>query len=383
MTASPPIAELVILTPSYAPAIGGAAVYYPLLAEMLLDTGVAARVTVLTERHPGRSPVETASQGRLTVRRLRPYRAGCPTRQRTRHLRYLLGDLTHAGLLRRSWAGRRTLLVHASLHYHPTLLDHVVRRLQRRGDRPRLVADVRDPLLPVRAFDRLAPYDAVIACGRRVTAHLAADPAVAAKLTEIPVPLGPVPPPADPDATARRYGLRPDRDILWPHGVLRRKNLDLALAAIRELRAGEQPDAALAIAGGARDWDARLAAERARGAVRYLGPVAPADMPALAAASAGVIDIAANEGMPRAMLTALAAGARVLLPPGVPEFAACCPGHVADTRSPAALAVQLGRLRRGPWPAAPYPVDAHAAARVAPAYRTVLTPRAEVVPCAS
>ncbi len=383
MTTTPPIQELVILTPSYTPAIGGAAVYYPLLARTLLDANVAARVTVLTERHPGRSEAETESDSRLTVRGIRPFRAGSPERQRTRHLRYLLGEAGHAALLRRAWPADSVLLVHASLHYHPSSLGAVLRTLRRRPDRPRLVADVRDPLLPQRAFGALAPYDAVVACGRRVTAHLAADPAVAAKLTEIPVPLGGTGSPAASVETARRRGLVPGRDLLWPHGMLRRKNLDLALAAIRELRAQGQADATLAIAGGARDRDRLVANARARGEARHLGPVEPADMPALAAAAAGVIDIASIEGMPRAMLEAVAAGARVLLPPGIPEFDHHCPGHVADTRSPGALAAQLARLRTGPWPPAPYPVAAHAAERLAPAYRAVLAPRQEERPCAS
>ncbi len=383
MTVTPPIRELVILTPSYTPAIGGAAVYYPLLARTLLDANVAARVTVLTERHPDRADPATAHEGRLVVHGIRPFRAGSPARQRTRHLRYILGEACHAALLGRAWPADSVLLVHASLHYHPSSLGAVLRTLRRRNDRPRLVADVRDPLLPQRAFGALAPYDAVLACGRRVTAHLFADPAVAAKLTEIPAPLGPVAPPADPAVTAQRHGLVPGRDLLWPHGMLRRKNLDLALAAIRELRAQGQVDAALAIAGGSRDRDKAVDRALDRGEARYLGPVEPAEMPALAAAAAGVIDIAGIEGMPRAMLEAIGAGARVLLPPGIPEFDHHCPGHIADTRSPAALAAQLGRLRMGPWPPAPYPVTAHAAERLAPAYRAVLAPRQEERPCAS
>jgi len=260
MTAGPPIRELVILTPIYAPAVGGAAVYTKLLAHTLLDTGVAAQVTVLTERHPDRPDIETRPDARLRVHGIRPFRAGNPARQRTRHLRYLIGEAGHAALLRRAWQPDSVLLVHASLHYHPTSLGAVLRALRQRKDRPRLVADVRDPLLPPHAFGALAPYDAVIACGRRVRDHLAADSALAAKLAEIPVPIRIGGSPAAPTETAKRHGLALGRDLLWPHGILRRKNLDLALAAIRALRAQGQPGATLAIAGG----DLAIVSERER-----------------------------------------------------------------------------------------------------------------------
>jgi len=381
----PAVDEVVILTPLYEPAVGGAAVYYPLLARVLLTAGIAARVTVLTEAHPGRPHRERACDGRLMVRRLLPYRAGAPVRQRSRHLRYAVANIAYAHLLRRSWPASSALLVHASLHYHPGLLSPLVRGLGRRSDRPRLVADVRDPRFPRARRGCLPPYDAVIACGRRVTDHLRGIVS-ANKCTEIPVPIAlPETPPA-PERVAERYGLRPGRDVLWPHGVLRRKGIRFALDAVAHLRAQGRADARLAITGGARDRDRALDAAVAAGAAVYLGPVPHAEMPALMRAAAGVLDIAAVEGMPRAMLEAMAVGARVLLPPGVPEFARHCPAHIADTAAPAALASQLAGLWTDCWPDTPYPVAAHAAERVAPAYRAVLAPDSVVAadsPCAS
>jgi glycosyltransferase involved in cell wall biosynthesis len=374
VTAAAPVGDLVILTPLYEPAVGGAAVYYPLLARTLLDAGIADRVTVITERHPRRPARDAARDGRLAIRRLLPYRAGCPKRQRTRHLRYAVANLAYTHLLRRAWPAASALLVHASLQYHPGLLTAVLTALRRRPARPRLVADVRDPRFPPAREGCLQPYDAVIACAERVTDHLGAMPVAAPKLKEIPVPMALPDAPADPAPLARRHGLRPGADILWPHGALDRKGIRSALAAVAHLRAHGQPDARLAIAGGTRDWGRDLDAAVAAGGAIALGPVAHDAMPALMRAAAGVVDIAAVEGMPRAMLEAMAVGARVLLPPGVPEFARYCPGHLAATGGPEALAAQLARMRTGPWARAPYPVTAHAADRVAAGYGAVLAP---------
>lgn len=381
MSGRAPIPELAILTPLYEPAVGGAGVYYPLLARTLLDAGVAGRVTVDTEAHPGRPTIETAREGRLAVRRILPHRAGAPVRQCTRHVRYAVANVAYGHLLRRAWPAGSALLVHASLHYPPGLLGPVAAGLARRRHRPRLVADARDPRLPHRRQKALAPYDRVIACGQGVAAHLGTMPVARGKIATIPVPIERPSQPAAPAETARRYGLRPGRDILWPHGVLWRKNLDRALTAVARARNQGAPDLRLAIVGGARDWNRRVSDAVDAGVAAYLGPIPPAAMPALDAAAAGVVDVAEVEGVPRAMLEAMAVGARVVLPPAVPEFAAQCPDHLAATGNPDQLARQLAQLATGRWSPAPYPLADHDADRLAPAYAQVLASPEE--PCAS
>jgi glycosyltransferase involved in cell wall biosynthesis len=366
---APPLAELVILTPTHAPAGTGAARYTGTLVEMLLAAGVAGRIVVLTEAHPGQPTIETTADGRLRIERRFPHRAGCAHRQRDRHLRYAWQNLMLTGLLRRDWPTGAALLVHGSLHIHAGLLGPVIRRLRGRASRPRLIADLRDPRLPPRRQAVLAAYDAVIGGGAAVTAALHPRPG---HLHEIPIPLQPPAPPRTPAAVANDLGLAPGRYVLWTNGVLRRKNLDLALDAMQVLRRTAAPDAVLAVAGGARDWSrAHTAAARA-GCLRYLGPV-PADaLLALAAAAGVVLNVSPVEGLPRAALEAIAVGAPVLLPPGVPEFAHHCPHHLADTRGPEPLAAQLARALAEGLPPAPYPLAGHLAAAVAPAYRVAL-----------
>jgi glycosyltransferase involved in cell wall biosynthesis len=365
---------VVIVTPLYPPAIGGAAAYADHLATVCLRGGIAASVTVLTQAHPGCPAARTWHEGRLRVRRPFPYRAACPGRQWSRYPRYAAENARYLGLLARAWPRDSTLLVHGSLHLHPTSLDLVTRLLRHRAGRPRLVADLRDPRLPARRHRALRAYDAVITCGRAVSDSLAATAEVAAKAVEIPVPLEP-PPPVTRDAaaaTARRHGLTPSAYVFWSNGLLRRKNLSLALAALAHLRQGSRPDLQLAIAGVARDREGDIAAALDSGAARYLGPLSPSEVRALSAAAGVVLNVSPVEGMPRAALEAIAVDAPVLLPPGVPEFAAHCPDHIAATESAEALARQIDRVLTGPWPHAPYPLARHRPESLHQAYREVL-----------
>jgi len=81
-----------------------------------------------------------------------------------------------------------------------------------------------------------------------------------------------------------------------------------------------------------------------------------------------VLNVSAIEGMPRGALEAIAAGAPVLLPPKVPEFAAHCPHHLAATHDPEALAAQILAALDGKLGAPPYPLAAHAPSAVLPRY---------------
>mgnify|MGYP006424108381 CR=1 FL=1 len=369
-----PAPRLVIACPNYAPALGGGAVYYRALAEGLAARGRVGRIEVLTEAHPGEPAATTSQDGALVVRRCWPYRSAHPGRQRDRHLRYAREQAGLAALAGRDWPPGSVLLVHGSFHLHPGLLPAALRLLARRRRRPALVADLRDPLIPAARLARtLRPYDAVIACGAAVSRHLAQAPEVAAKAWDIPVLFAAPPPPSDAEAatTARALGLIPGRYVLWTGGLLWRKNLAPALAAVRRLRA-TAPEVVLAVAGRCRERDARSAAAEAEGTLKLLGPQPHAAMPALARAAGVVVNTARIEGLPRAGLEALAAGARVLLPPDVPEFARHCPDHLAETEDPARLAAQIARALDGALPAPTYPLAAHAPETVLPRYEALL-----------
>lgn len=376
MTASTPAPapRLVIVCPNYAPALGGGAVYYRALAEGLAARGRVGPIEVLTEAQPDAPPLAASHDGALMVRRCWPYRSAHPGRQRDRHLRYAREQAGLAALAARDWAPGSVLLIHGSFHLNPGVLPAVLRALRRRRRRPALVADLRDPLIPAERLARtLRPYDAVIACGAAVRRHLDRAPEASAKVTEIPVLFDPPPPPGDAEAAAvaRERGLVPGRYVLWTNGLLWRKNLAQSLAAVGHLRA-TAPDAVLAVAGRCRERNARSAAAEAEGTLKLLGPQPHAAMPALARAAGAVVNTARIEGLPRAGLEALAAGARVLLPPDVPEFARNCPDNLAETEQPEVLAAQIARALAGDLPVPGYPLAAHAPEAVLPRYEALI-----------
>jgi len=366
----PACRELVILAPNYAPAVGGGAVYYKLLAEGLAANGAAAQVTVLTEAHPGEPRLARACGGRVEVHRRLPYRTARAERHWRQYPAYAWENLRFPDLLLgRRWRPGSVLLVHGSFHLYPNSLHATLALLKRcHGRRVALVADLRDPRLPADRQRQLGVYDALVACSRSVTESLRPELREGGRLREIPIPLAlDKPDAARAQAVAARHGLVPGRYVLWTNGILKRKNVDLALAAAHQVRR-RRPEATLAVAGRRRDWSPAHERAAREGLLTYLGLVPPREMPALCAGAGVVLNVSAIEGMPRGALEAIAAGAPVLLPPKVPEFAAHCPDHLAATHDPEALAKQILAALDGGLGAPPYPLAAHAPAAVLPRY---------------
>mgnify|MGYP006420932467 CR=1 FL=1 len=367
----PSVEEVVILSPLALPATGGAAIYTDILARHLIARNVTRRVTLLTEAHPDAPSSEQHDGGRRLIRRVFPYRASCPTRQRDRHWRYLVQNFGFARYLRRAWSPRSILLVHGSFLIHPCSLDWLLPALRRRRPGPALIADLRDPRLPPSRFRRLAPFDRIISCGEAVTRHVTTDTRTASRLHEIPIPFEAPNRPPDADAIAAGYGLTPGRFVLWPNGLLARKGLAPAIEAVRRLRERGEAGVTLAVTGPARDLDGQSRRAMAVGDLRYLGPLPHDRLIALATAAGVVLFLSEIEGLPRSALEAIAVGARVLLPPGVPEFARHCPECIPATADPAALAATITDTLYTHSPVADYPLDRHAPEIVTPAYRAV------------
>jgi len=271
----PACRELVILAPNYAPAVGGGAVYYKLLAEGLADIGAVESVTVLTEAHPGEPRISRACGGRVEVRRHLPYRTARAERHWRQYPAYAWENLRFPDLLLgRRWRPGSVLLVHGSFHLHPNSLHATLTLLKRRhGRRVALVADLRDPRLPADRQRQLAVHDALVACSRSVTESLRPELREDGRLREIPIPLAlDKPDAARAQAVAARHGLLPGRYVLWTNGILKRKNVDLALAAMRRV-CRERPEVTLAVAGRRRDWGPAHERAARAGLLTYLGLV--------------------------------------------------------------------------------------------------------------
>lgn len=360
--------RLLIVTPILPPAPGGGAVYTASLTEALAGQGLAEKVVVLSEAHPGQPTAAASHNGRVLLLRRLPYRAGRSERDLRSYLDYARGQLE---LLRIFPLVRRhainLVLLHSSFYYNPGLIGPIV-ALLRRNRNLRLVLDVRDPKLPAGLFRRGLPFDAVICCAENVKTELEARPGFAGKVHFLPIPLPPSAPGEHEIAAAlARHGLSPKGYLFNANGIMRAKRSDLLLEAV-ELLARRGLTIPLVVAGRARDWDRSAEAAQAAGRLRFLGPLPQREVLCLTAAATAVVNPSPIESPSRMSLEGLMLGAPSLLPPNVKEFEDACPTFVCRIDSAAALADQIAWLLREPAVPSGYDIAAHRPDRVAARY---------------
>ena len=362
------MANFLILTPVVQPAPGGGAQYTDLLARALVRSGVASRVTVLSEAYPHTPSREELEEGRIVVRRFFPLRAGRSRKNWWSYTSYLVQNA--AFLLLPFWIATsraQVVLLHSSFYYNPSTI-HLAVRLSRLvfGSRVRMVCDVRDPKFPVDKLPKLTLYDAIVCCSESVRRHIGQDAALASRARLIPIPFDGASVSDDEVSTCcARHGLR-SPFLFWSNGVSREKGIEAAVAAAALLR-GEWPELGLVVVGRERDRPGAVARAVEEGWLRLLGPVPHHDVLCLSKAAAAVISLSRVEGMPRAALEALGVGARILLPPNVPEFARACLEHVCRSTEPEVVARQLRWIIQAPPPR--YPLGAHRPESVVELYR--------------
>lgn len=344
----------------------GSATYYRLLSETLADRGV--EVAVVSERRND-GPVVSGTRAEPRVAELFPRRTARNKGRFTAPLLYAAQNLTYLGLpsaLRR--LGPKVVLVHSSFFNWPNVM-RLPLRLSRRSTDARFVLDVRDRLLPRRHIVEWSGFDAVIACSQNVLAHLRSIGA------ERPISLIPIP--QEPlhvgdeqirDFRDRHRLARPY--VLYAGLVKELKRIDLLLEAFNEHVRPAVPGIDLVVAGMLKTSNPIVLDGLRAPGVKYLGPLPREEVLTAMAGAELVVNLSPNEGLPRSSLEALALGARVALPPNVPEFAESCPDAVVGDRDPGVVAERLRALMLSP--PARYPVQEHDPARVVNYYLTLL-----------
>ncbi len=327
---------------------------------------------MLSERYPGMAETETSAAGRLIIRRIYPFRAGRSRKDLLSYGLYLWQNLAFLGLL--WWIHRLradVVLIHSSFHNKPSTMGAVLRIARRLfGERTQFIADVRDPMLPLRRFSELHPYDAIICCSKSVLCHLEQGGSPGPKLMHIPIPHEPLSiTMEDAEEAIRRYGLVGRRFIFSPNGLRLDKGIEPIIEATRMLN--EQGlDVLLVIAGRERDHSVAIDTARQAGFLHFLGPIHPDDVHRLNMSAWAVVNVSPIEGMPRSALEALDLGAHILLPPNVPEFELYCPASVCRELDPIGLADQLRRIAVA-QPAS-YPIHQHYPDKVMMQYRELV-----------
>lgn len=337
--------RLLVVTPLLPPAVGGGGIYTQLLVNGLVNRGFVELASVLTEKHPERPDVEILRNGSLKIYRLFPFRAGNAEKGVSRYFKYLVQNLQF--LLLPIICKRLSIthiFVHTSFHNYPNLMWLAIRLVRVLMPAVRLVADVRDPKLPVSRFGELYQYHKVICCSQNVVQHLAGDVKLAGKLVHIPIIVD-VNKPTEEDVRAckKRYGLEGIPYIFNGSGIYRDKGSDRLVDTTIALRKMNK-NICLVIAGKKRDWSSFYENASATGVFKYIGAIPHKDVFCLSVGAEVDVNLSHVDSMPRASLEALMAGGKVLLPRGVPEFDRECPESVVASDEPKEVALQLIKI---------------------------------------
>lgn len=379
--------RLLIVSPLYLPASGGAAIYYEMLSRHLIESDQVDSVTIISEAMPGHPRRESDLDGRRTIIRALPHFSHRGKRDAITAAA-LAGRQAIVSLLPAAapFIPADVVVMHGAFHIHPNFIApsmklgqalsglvpklpaKIARRLGGAGDVPEFYADMRDALTPAKRLGALGEYDGITSCGANVSNHLRSvglEPQA-----QIPVPIERDVTLAAQNRSAVRDTCLADFDIpgdylLFANGVNTTKGIDLAVELRDEMARRGRP-LTLVVAGRNRETVAAVDAGIAAGHIVVLGSLPQPDILRLGLGATAVINLSPSEGVPRSTLEALDLGATTLLPAGVPEFEGF--SEIADLSSAAECADRLEALLDAESAEGLYPIERHDITNLTPQY---------------
>ncbi|MGC9350200.1 MAG: glycosyltransferase family 4 protein [Anaerolineae bacterium] len=357
--------NILVITPLYPPAVGGAATYFGDVMPRLAALDEIDRLTVLTERLP-RQPSETVV-GDLRLLRWLPRRVSGTRRRWIGHAAtYLLTQLWMATQLPALVKREDADLIHFHTRYRGRLFFDALKRVE-----VPVIADLRDKMTDPAPLAKVA--DRLLCCGEGVQ-RFAVDegfPAERTALIPIPFTSPDVPLQARSMPVRRRYGIGEVPFLLFLGDITYNKGAYDLLDAYRSWRT-RHPQVDLIYAGANREGGRfREHIDRTPG-VRYLGRVPHQDAFGLIRAAEIVVLPSRSEGLPRVILEALALGTKVICPPGIPEFERHLPEFVLPDVTPNSIVMTLDKVWNSQGVPS-YPLSDHSVSHVvellASAYR--------------
>jgi|GEM_PF-2500424 len=364
--------KIAYLTPIFTPAVGGAVAYLEHLSTLLVErTGVD--FLLLTEKFPGSPATECHNSGKLCIKRIYPFRAGRAVKDLWSYISYLWQNILFLGLPYFIYRNKVNIfIVHGSFLNNPTILWLVLRIYRFLSPETKLVADLRDPKLPLRKLKKLRLFDSVISCSRNISERLMNDEQLSSKVCDIPIIVD-VNPPDSEDVTNVKlsYGVNDKLYIFNGSGVSREKRIERLVEVTAEVRK-TGINVLLVVVGKRRFWSEGLENAKQEGWFYYLGQVTHQEALALAAGSWIDVNLSSVDSVPRHSLEALMSGAKVLLPKGVPEFETECIDHVAQEESPKEISYRLIQIAEGLIGKCEYNVNKHSCDHVISFYEKAL-----------
>lgn len=348
--------NLVMITPLYPPARGGAATYFKQLVPCLMEHDEIMQLTVLTERMPGQPHVQV--DGKLQLLRWLPNRISSGQKPFVLHsATYILTQLWFALRLRALVRRYAIDIVHFHTRYRGRWFYNALQALP-----IPVVADLRDKLSDPAQLAEVA--DCVLCCGAGVYAFAMAGGCPPAKAALIPNLFMP-PPLPDPEAVTlckRQYHLGDQSYLLFIGDITYNKGVYDLLAAYQHWNK-QHPDTPLVLAGVNQEGTRFLTQVQQTPGVSYLGHVPHNDVLALMRGAEVVILPSRSEGLPTVILEAVAMETKVICPPGIPEFERHLPEFVLPEVSAVAILETLNKVWDCPHRPT-YPFADHHTARI-------------------
>lgn len=338
-----------------------------MLSKSLIENNIVDEIVVLTEHAPCTETIEIQYNGRLTIHRLFSHRAGAESMFLMPYIKYLFQNICYLRLPNLiSNYSPDILLIHSSFHNYPNILTNIILNIKLRM-KCKLIADVRDCLLPKKKLKHLEMYDAIIACSQNITNHITKNPILKAKTEFIPVIQEQIDKPSSEEVIKffKKNNLKPCNYISYVGLIKHKKGVKLLFDAFCIL-SEKYKDLHLIIAG--INKDPKILKEiNNHNKIHYIGPISRKDAIILTSNSKLSINLSFSEGMPRICLEALALGVQVALPPNIPEFERQCSSHVVDSKNILEVANKLDKLLKKDHPPK-YKIDEHSLTNVLKKY---------------
>ena len=330
--------RILVLAPILPPAVGGAATYFGGLLPLVAEHPDIESIVVITERHPDAPDLEVL--GCLEIRRVLPTRVAIPHRTWLGHAAsYAKTQAWFASHLPEQAEQLGANLVHVHTRFRGRAFFSALHRCH-----VPIVADLRDRRTVLAPWMRVA--DRLICVIDSVRDEAVTDGFPKGRTAIVRTPLViPKALSADPEKAATdartEHGLSDTPYVLSVGDVAEHKGIPELVDGF-EIWRRDHPDVRLVIAGvnhGGPDMARRL--EAAEG-VTAIGVVPREQALALMAGAAVLVRPShRSEGLPRVIQEAVAMGAKVIAPPGVPELDRTMPESVLREVTPAAIAAAL------------------------------------------
>jgi len=345
--------KILVITPIFFGDVGGAAVYYKLLAGLLTKI-CNASVGIISERSACRDYVQYYG--------IFPTWAGRDRRLIRDLFYYSLQNISYFGIFSVCYKEQPNIvLIHSSFFNHPGIFGIIFRLLKKLFPKTMFVADVRDRLLPQKKIGLLNRFDWVVSCSENVYAHLLSGGIKHNKVSVIPVLQEKIDVQSVRDkfdSLCKSYNLNGRQYIIYVGAVKEDKAVDILLEAYVDIVRPKFPDIDFVLVGLNKFRSQKAASMLEVDGVVYLGNLPREHSLALMCGADLCVNISPNEGMPRVSLEAIALNRPSLLPPNVPEFTDLCPEYVVPVLSAPAVARRICELLESPS-VPDYPIANH------------------------